>query len=419
MRLTDSNPPDRTREEVVLGDVLTQAELTGWKGHDKHDGLNSKLVWALAGWSRPTRILALQAVMRFPLDIRRVIGVPEVHNPKGLALFIQAHVSRWRLSGCNKDLETASLLAEKLAVLRSAENAYSGRAWGYMYPWQDLGFFAPQGTPNAVVTSFVCEALLDLHSATGSPAYLDLVRCAAKFLIHDLPRLVDEDNRLCFGYMPLPMRMRVMDVSILVGALFARLHALAHDKDMHDMSRRLLEYVVRNQTKDGAWWYTDPPEASPVRIDNYHTGFILDALWRYMQFSRDRSYEQSYYNGLEFYARHLFETDGAPRWMSDQSLPHDIHGCAQGIITFCRHSSVYPGLAEKIAHWTLNNLYDGRGKFWYRCTRWGIDKRFFLRWNNGWMARALSEMLIHRQSIHRPETTLVHDDRPATGTPNA
>lgn len=395
----------------VLSDVLAQGESVDWRGHDKHDGLNSPLIWALAGWSRPTRLLALQGVMRSPLDLRTLFSVPRVANPKGLALFIQAALASHHVTGSPTHLELSFELMRRLGRLRTPAGVWSGRAWGYQYPWQDLGFFAPRGMPNAVVTSFVIEALLDLHAATGEREPLNMAIEALPFLRNDLPRLVDTNSELCLGYMPVPMHMRVMDVSILIGSVYARCAGLTHNLDVEDDSQRLVHYVLKQQTADGAWWYTDPPEASPVRIDNYHTGFILDALWRYMDATGDWSALSDYRKGLAFYAENLFEPDGAPRWMSDQLEPHDIHGSAQGIITFARHRAEYPGLADRIAAWALDHLYDGRGHFWYRRTRKRTDRRFFLRWNNGWMARALGDLLIFRQREEHDLSALSHSDR--------
>ena len=97
--------------------------------------------------------------------------------------------------------------------------------------------------------------------------------------------------------------------------------------------------------------------------------------------------------------------------MSDQQFPYDVHGSAQGILTFARHEADYPGLAERIATWAIDNLYDGRGRFWYRKTRTGTDRRFFLRWNNGWMARALSELLLYRAGVPVSLKLVSADDR--------
>ena len=98
---------------------------------------------------------------------------------------------------------------------------------------------------------------------------------------------------------------------------------------------RLVRYVVSKQTADGAWFYAEPPSASHITHDNYHTGFILDAIAVYSAGRRrPTSSMAAYGKGLDFYRAGLFEPDGAARFMSDQRYPVDIHGCAQGIITF-------------------------------------------------------------------------------------
>lgn len=393
---------------TVLDQVLKFSARTDWRGHDKHDGLNSRMLWATCGWNRTLRLLALQAMMRSPIDLRPLLAVPKVHNPKGLALFMQAFIQRWRLVGNADDLEHAQALCVLLQDLRCPPGQWSGQAWGYQYPWQDLGFFAPRAMPNAVVTCFVCEALLDLHEATGQALPYQLVEQALPFLCSDLPVLHQGPTELCLGYMPIPMKMRVMDVSILIGALLARFDALSAVPAHTEMADRLLRYVLGQQTAEGAWWYTDPPSASPVRIDNYHTGFILDALWRYMHATGNFEPMAAYDLGLEFYAKNLFEADGAPRWMSDQRWPHDIHGSAQGILTFCRHNDRFPDFASRIAAWAIDNLYNGAGAFWYRQTRWRTQRTLFLRWNNGWMARALADLQLHLSDTAQPR-----DSRPS------
>ncbi len=383
------------RLAAVVRAVHDYSRAREWKGHEKHDALNSPLLWALCGHFRSTRLLAIQGVMRFPLNLRTVLGVPPAHNPKGLALFAQSLLDRARVQadpGARAEADSVLTLLASLA----RPSPSGARAWGYLYPWQDLGFFAPTGTPNAVVSAFACEAFLDAWEDRADPRWLQCVADCVPFFLDDLVRLVDTPDELCLSYMPLAMRMRVMDVSVLVGAVLARYARSAGRDDLRDFAARLVRYVVRRQTPAGAWFYTDPPGDSPVRIDNYHTGFILDAIWRYMRASGDRSHEPAYRSGLRFYAGHLFAPDGAPRWMSDQDFPRDIHGAAQGILTFARHDAEYPGLADRVAAWALAHMYHPDGRFYYQMTR-RYTKRFtFMRWCNAWMARALAHLARER-----------------------
>lgn len=230
------------------------------------------------------------------------------------------------------------------------------------------------------------------YRVLGRPALLEHVDQAISFFLTKLRRLKDEPEELCLSYMPVGMSMRVMDVSILIASVLAQ-HAKLTQRDDHlKVAKRLTTYVVRQQTDEGAWFYTDPPQASHIRHDNYHTGFILDALLRYMDATGDRQWQSAYNRGLAFYAERLFEADGAPRWMSDRAFPQDIHGAAQGILTFARHRAQYGDLAFRIARWSLDQMYDGNGRFYYQRTRW-YKKRFsLLRWCNAWMARGLAAL---------------------------
>ncbi len=387
-----SSMPELQRINAVLDAVLDYSDARNWKGFDKHDALNSPILETLFSRSRVTRLLATQAVMRSPVNLRPLLGTKPTHNPKGLALFVRGLLDRHALDGKPQHLQRARSLLAQLDRM-SVTTQSGGRAWGYQYPWQDLGFFAPRNTPNAVVTSFVCEAYLAAHRQLGEQEWLARVEAAIPFFLSDLQKLKDEPEELCLSYMPLPMTMRVMDVSILIGSVLAQYARQSGQQQWIEPARRLTRYVVRRQTDYHAWFYTDPASDSPIRHDNYHTGFILDALENYMDATGEREWQPQYDAGLEFYAKHLFEPDGAPRWMSDRNYPHDIHGAAQGILTFSRHLDRYGDLALRIARWALDVMYNSEGRFYHQQTRWYTKTFTQMRWCNAWMVRALAALL--------------------------
>ena len=400
---------DLTQVATVLDQVYAWSRAQNYRGFNKHDGLNSPILRTLLGWGKWPRILAIQGVTRFPVNLRPLLLVPKTFNPKGLALFARGLFDRYRTEGDPAYLAEAETLLELLWTLRATGN-WSGDCWGYQYPWQDLGFFSPAGTPNAVVTSFVCTAFLDGYEMTGKAAYLDTVARSTAFFLKDLRILKDQTDELCLSYMPLPMRMRVLDVSILIGAVLARHAQLSGDGRHLPVAHRLTAYVVNRQTPYAAWFYTDPPGDSPIRHDNYHTGFILDALSDYMDSTGDHIWQSVHDGGMDYYRNHLFSPNGAPRWMSDSEYPHDIHGAAQGILTFSRSGGADLELAWRIASWALGRMYDPTGRFYYQEMR-GYRKRFtLLRWCNAWMARALAQLL--RAQVGPKAVT-------SAGTPNS
>jgi hypothetical protein len=391
---------DNQAIDSVLEAVYGWSRRQAYKGYNKHDGLNSPILHGLLGWGRWPRMLATQGVMRFPVNIRPLLLTKKTYNPKGLALFAQGQLDRFRASGEQACLEQARGLLDLLLELRSPGD-WHGYAWGYQYPWQDPGFFVPAATPNAVVTAFVCEAFLDAWRCTGERDYLEVVGRALPFFLQDLTILKDTPEEICLGYMPVPMRMRVMDVSILIGAVMAQYAAVTGDAASAATARRLVAYVVGQQTDEHAWFYTDPPGDSHITHDNYHTGFILDALWRYMQSTGDETWMSTYEKGLEFYATRHFNTKGAPRWMHDKEYPHDIHGAAQGILTFSRHRHDYPGLADKIAEWAFKTMYHPEGRFYYQERRFYKIRFTLLRWCNAWMCRALASYALNMKGSVR------------------
>lgn len=379
----------------VLDRVLQTARSDNYKGYSKHDGLNSPVLERLARGSRLRRLGAIQVVTRSPVDIRPLVGVRKARNAKGLSLFARALLARHRMTGSADDAREAGELLDWL-VENPAK--FDGLCWGYPYPWQDVGFFAPRDFPNRVVTSFVGQAMLDGYETLHDERYLDAARRAVWFLLEAPKTLFEDDNRRCLSYVPDPsINWIVMDVSALTGALAARLGAITGDRDLIREGGRLVRYVVSKQTGYGAWFYADPPSASHITHDNYHTGFILDAILQYGLSAGSDEFEHAYHHGIEFYERRLFEPSGAARFMTDRRYPIDIHGCAQGIITFSlqqRHLGTGAVTATRVLGWTLGHMWDPKTGWFYYQKRRGYRTRIReLRWCQGWMSWALASYL--------------------------
>jgi len=385
----------------TLERVLQTARATDYAGWSKHDALNALWLERLAGTSRTRRLVATQLVTRSPVDVRGPARVRPARNPKGLSLFARALLTRYGQSGTASDATEARTLLDWLVDHPSpatADRSLPGLAWGYPYPWQDVGFFAPRDLPNRVVTSFVGHALLDGYEVLGNDRYLEAAAAAVTFLLHAPKTLFEDEAHRCVSYVPdEAVTWIVMDVSALSGALAARLGALTHDGALQREGGRLVRYVVSKQTEAGAWFYAEPPSASHIRHDNYHTGFIVDALLVYGDATGSDEFEGAYQRGVDFYAARLFEPDGAARYMSDKRYPVDIHGCAQGIITFSlqqRRRGTGGEMATRILDWTLANMWDPQtGWFAYQQRRGMRTRIRELRWCQGWMSLALADYL--------------------------
>lgn len=378
---------------AVLDRVLDTARADDFTGYSKHDALNARWLERAAGDSRLRRLVATQIVTRSPVDLRPIAGVRKARNAKGLSLFARALLARHRVTGSPGDAEQARELLDWL--IGHPAGGFTGLCWGYPYPWQDVGFFAPRNFPNRVVTSFVGQALVDAYETLGDDRYLEAASHAVHFLLTAPKTLFEDANRRCVSYVPdEKVTWIVMDVSALAGALATRVGALTNDSELITEGCRLVRYVVSKQTDEGAWYYTDPPSDSRITHDNYHTGFILDAISQAGRSAGTDEFDAAHRTGLEFYRQRLFEPDGAARFMSDQHYPIDIHGCAQGVITFSlqqRFTGAGGTFAGNVLGWTLANMWDpDSGWFYYQKRRAFRTKIRELRWCQGWMSWALA-----------------------------
>ena len=381
--------------EKALRETLSYSRDLDYSGFNKHDGLNSPILNAILGRSRWPRIAAIQMVMRAPVNIRPLFGVPRTRNPKGIGLFANALLDIYATDDRQGDLEEACQLLEWL--LSHPATGFKGLSWGYPYPWQDLGFFAPRHFPNRVVTCWIGFAFLEAVRLTGNSTFEQALPEIARFLTEEPNVLQDDDKMKCYSYVPdASVSWAVMDVPALVAAYLAEAAQILQHRPYRDEARRLLNWVVDKQTDYGAWYYTHPPKDSFIKHDNYHTAIILDCLDRYRIAGGDDGFDEAYWRGLRYYRDHLFSEQGAPRWMNDSEYPHDIHAAASAILCFVRaayRDETYAAWAAKVIDWTLENLYDPDGYFYYQKSRFFTKRFCLLRWCNGWMSRALAATL--------------------------
>ncbi|MDP7024879.1 MAG: hypothetical protein QGH42_11655 [Kiritimatiellia bacterium] len=403
---------------ATLERVLEWSRERDYAGHSKHDALNSPFLSAVTLKNKILRLVAIQALMRFPWNVRGLFGVPKLRNPKGIGLFAHAQLdlaAHLGEAGDNYREQAEGLLQWLIDnpspwADGSGRSELAGRGWGYHYPWQDVGFFQPRHYPNRVVSCWIGFAFVRAFEVTGKMQYLDVAGEIVRFVLDNPKRLEDTAEQLCLSYVPLEeIDWAVMDVSALSSSLCAQVARHTGDADLQATARRLMAFVVDKQTDYGAWFYTWPAGDSHITHDNYHTGIIVDCLADYMAASGDRSFEETYEAGVKYYEEALFTDEGAPKWMNDRVFPHDIHGAAAGILCFTRAARYYDGetsepqperaaqvrdMAQRVQEWTLANLYRSQGYFVHQKGRLMTRRTCLMRWCNAWMCRAMAFKLL-------------------------
>ncbi len=379
---------------------LNGAKQQNYCGYSKFDALNSPVLWALAARSRFLRAGFVFAVSRSPINIRPLLFVRKKQNPKGLGLFARAYFNLYQATN-DSSLKDEGLRLLKTLLTLSRRDEFSGHCWGYDHPWQNVAFFIPAYEPNCVVTCAAGEAFLQAYHLTGDNNYLGVCESIAEFILKDLKQIDVGPDMRCCSY-DLKSSWKVINVNAMASVLLAKIYSITQKNECKEASQKMMRWVISQKTDYHTWYYTDPPDASRITHDNYHTGFVLDSILDYLEVFSDTEIEQAWFDGLEFYKSKLFTDDYAPKWMYDRTYPHDIHGAAQGVITFCRAAAKdlsCRDISEHILEWTLSNLYDPKtSRFYYQKSKAWTKRFTLMRWSQAWMCYAMSVYICRKQS---------------------
>jgi hypothetical protein len=356
-------------------------------GHDPFDALNSRVFQATPfAQSRNARLLFTQAIKRSPADLRALMRVPAERNAKGIALFTLAQIANHRrIQTKESDAAVREFISGLLAM---KVDGYSGACWGYNFDWQSRNFFAPRGTPTIVPTAFAARALIEAGQD------LQQARSVCEFIVNDLPRTVDTETEVCFSYAP-NTNTRIFNAGLLAAEVLASVGHQTAEQQLIDLADRAARYVVNNQQPDGSWLYgTDPKQSW---IDNFHTAYVLFSLKRITDIStRKNEFQPALERGYQYWKNTFFLADGWPKYYDHELYPADAHAAASAIVTFLECRALDDdalALAQKVATWTIQNLRDRRGFFYYQRRRFYTVRKPYMRWTQAWMLYALSRLL--------------------------
>lgn len=380
--------------------LLSYCQGENWAGYDPYDALNSRLFAATPfSRNRICRIAFTQILKRLPINLRPLLLISKEQNPKALALFLMAFIKLSKLGFSGQD-QMIQYMIDRLVALRSSDTPYW--CWGYSFPWQTRTILVPRGAPNLVCTTFVANALLDAHEATGQPQCLEMAVSAAEYLLHEL-YWEEADTVAGFSY-PLPSSSsRVHNANFIAAALLCRIIQSTGDRKFLHPALKAARYSASRQRDDGSWVYGELP--TQQWVDNFHTGYNLCALRTIGRCAPTSEFEPHVSRGFVFYREHFFREDGAPRYFHDRTYPIDIHCVAQSLITLLTLQDLdhaAGNLAFPVYQYAVQHLRDARGYFYYQALPFYKDTTPYMRWSQAWMALALT-MLI--EQCHLSETS--------------
>lgn len=333
----------------------------------------------------------------FPLLSRKLLRVEPKINAKAMGVLARAYLELYEVLKEEQFLTKARKCLQWLK--ENQGKTLVGIGWGYPFHWQSK-ILIPAGTPNGIVTTAAAEAFWHHHLLFGDEESLDYCRGICEFL-SSLPVDPASQNGICFSYTPLFIN-HVHNLNLFVAEFLIKMGKLTGETTWTEMGNKAVNYTVEQQLPSGAFDYNGPPEKPQHHIDSYHTGFVIRMLFSIWKLTG----RKDVYTALEKCYRHytaaFFEDGVIPKIMSHRKYRIDIHSCAEGILCLSELSQVFPDAmqqAGKVLDWTLENLQDTSGYFYFGILKSRftgipfISKIPYIRWGQAWMLRAMSSYL--------------------------
>jgi hypothetical protein len=316
------------------------------------------------------------------------LGVTPERSSKGMGFLARGFMRMNQATGDPIWNQKAEAALRWLMDHRSS--GYSGACWGNHFDYQSRTFYLPKGVPTVVWTSLIGHAFLDGFEHFHGDHYLSVAVSACEHILHDLTAFPDGSG-ICIAYVP-GKDSQVHNANTLGASLLVRAHSITGNRRYRELAEAALRYTARYQRPDGSWYYGEKENLHWV--DNFHTAYVLDCFQHYERSTGDLQFHPAMMRGYQYWKNNFFLADGTPKYYNNKALPVDIQCSSQAIDTlvfFRNEDQDSLTLARKVAEWTIKNMHDRSGYFYYRrYARHIVNKTPTLHWGQATMLCALA-----------------------------
>jgi hypothetical protein len=364
----------------------TWVQKNHWQAYDTFDGLASPAAKYFTFGNPLLKQIWQQGVRRFPLNLRPLLGIKPSMSTKGMAFFAQGYLRLFEVSADEAWLEKMKYCLSWLIKNRCPE--FRGFCWGNHFDYQSRGGNISKGTPTIVWTGLIGHAFLDAYESIGTEEYLEVAKSACGFILDELGWIEREDG-VCLQYYP-KANILVHNSSMIGASLIARTNSLTGENCRAEIAERAVQFTVTHQTEQGGWYYGVGQKWA--WIDSFHTGYVLEALHVFSRYSGSKRFEGALAKGYKYFIDTFFQSDGTPAYYDNKILPIDIQCASQGVQTLCSLNHLDERSMEtavKVGKWTISNMQDPDGYFYYRKYPFITNKTPTLHWGQATMFAAL------------------------------
>lgn len=362
-----------------------------YKGYDPADGLTSFLRPLTFGNLFLDRLLQ-QLIWRSPINLRPFLGVKPLDSNIGRGYMAWGYLTMLKLTGEKKYKNKAVSCLEWL-MKKKAPN-FENYSWGKMFDFASRAGRQGKYEPITVWTSLIGQAFADAYEIIGDDKYIKVADSVCRWIV-ERPRN-QTNSGFCINYTPFGKGdCTIHNQSMLAAAMLARTAKLTGNREFIRVAGEAIQYTCTRQLPDGSWYYGEDPKYR--WIDNFHTGYNLDALKCYIENTDDKTYENNLKKGFEFFKNNFFEKSGRPKYYHNRTYPIDSQCAAQAIETLANFSDYdlsSMDLAMKVAKWTIKNMQGRDGHFYFMQYPMMTLKVPMIHWAQATAYRALTLLLL-------------------------
>lgn len=327
------------------------------------------------------------------MNLRPLLGVKPLDSNIGRGYMAWGYLTLFRLTGEPSYRNRAVACLEWL--MKNRAPGFEQYCWGKMFDFASRGGRQGKYEPITVWTSLIGQAFLEAYEVLGNPQYLEVAESICDWIV-ERPRN-QTPSGFCINYTPFgDGDCTIHNQSMLAAALLSKTAKFNNNSDYREVAGEAIKYTCTRQLPDGSWYYGE--DAKYHWIDNFHTGYNLDALKCYLENNPcDRSYENNLNKGFEFFKSSFFEPTGRPKYYSNRTYPIDSQCCAQAIETLANFSDYDEsslGLAMDVANWTIDHMQDRDGHFYFMRYPLMALKVPMIHWGQATTYKALAVLLL-------------------------
>jgi len=376
----------------IFEDINQQILKSNYKGFDPYDLQNSKLPLYFLG--HKLLFYLTQFNKRSPINFRKLLLIKKSYVTKGCALILGSYLNYYKLTSNDYFKTVIKDLVEILLSLRLTN--FHGSCWGLPFKYANRNSVHDINSSDIVTTAFVYKNLHEYYILFKDDEIKDILISVNKYILEDLYRTIN-DKGICFSYTP-QKRDCVFNASGHALEILMLNSKYIKDIDLIEIIDLGINFILNYQKPEGYWNYSIKDDGAEDSQIDFHQGYIIDTLFAYKDFlkNKDTILDSNIKKAITFYYEKQFNGKGFSLWRYPKKYPIDIHNQAQGIITFSKahlHGFLNYNFADTILKWTIENMYDEKGYFYYQKYRFFQNKINYIRWSQAWMINAISYFL--------------------------